>query len=323
MKILTGFCSPPKNQKVLLFNPSTSQEYNKAVVEWLQNEHDCEIYTTAAKTLDAVEGRELRSLDCAVDLFSACFRQNVENPKCVFTGKDTVPAQEGGVVGYYNVCPESMTFVLADRAFLNQGIYDEDYGDKLGKKINPKYGLLAGVIFQDIDLPPKGKLLEVGFSNTAILVGFGRRGWKVTGLDLACSKERKKQIKGVGGKFIYGDIGKDEIDGQYDIVWASHLIEHLDNPLAVIEKLCRAVSPGGYLFLSAPDAKLWFEGKKNQILGHMHPDQHIWLGCSDHVAQKCRDEGLTIIKEERYGDPLNGQFEYVTKNEWRILAQKK
>jgi len=323
MILFNDFCEPPRNQRVLFFNPSLAWEYNVSVTDWIRDELNCETFSTPATSLDNVKDLNKYNLDCAIDLSRACFRKPVDPPVCPFTGKQTVPVNISGPWGYYNMCQESKTLVLADRQFLDFGIYDDDYGDRISTKINPRYALLAGDIFRDCKLPANGSLLDIGFANTAIMVAFARKGWKVTGIDLACSPVRRKQIKAVGGKFIKSDISKNEIKGTYDIVWVSHVIEHLTNPAETIERICGAVAPGGYLFVSAPDSEPWFDkGDQTGISVHLHPEQHVWIGPSSHVANICRNNGFTILKDEKYGDPFPGAFEFVTINEWRLLAQK-
>lgn len=51
--------------------------------------------------------------------------------------------------------------------------------------------------------------------------------------------------------------------GSQDFALAFTVIEHLQNPLAMLEAVCRVVKPGGAIILSAPE--------KNRINDHMRP----------------------------------------------------
>jgi SAM-dependent methyltransferase len=50
------------------------------------------------------------------------------------------------------------------------------------------------------------------------------------------------------------------VDGVYDAVICTQVLEHVKNPLQVITELARVLKPGGQLFLSAPQS--WYQHQK-------------------------------------------------------------
>ncbi|MEM5814261.1 MAG: methyltransferase [Candidatus Aenigmatarchaeota archaeon] len=61
-----------------------------------------------------------------------------------------------------------------------------------------------------------------------------------------------------GIDIITGDIERSDINGTYDLIIAGELLEHLFDVDAFIEKVRKALNPGGYLLMSTPNAANWF-----------------------------------------------------------------
>jgi len=59
-------------------------------------------------------------------------------------------------------------------------------------------------------------------------------------------------------------------DGTYDFVSASHVIEHMRNPIGALENWCRVLKPAGLLYLVVPDKRATFDRSREQTtLEHM------------------------------------------------------
>lgn len=312
--IYNDLSAPPTGGRVIVSLSGRSPDYEEALCRELAK--TCHVFKTTTKAEDLPES-VFKDFDSVVDTATACFRGDVADTMCTFTGLPTKPIDAGGVCGYYNVCEESGVIVLADRQFLNKSVYDEGYGDKLGTALHPVYGLYAGHMIGE-HLPKTGSFLEIGFSNCAILAGLSRRGWKVTGLDMSCSSARLKQIKDMGGSFIKGDVATASL-GKHDVIWLSHVLEHVNAPIAVVDRLYAALNPGGLLFISCPDPSYWFRGNYEPVIAHMHPDQHIWLGPSKYVRERLESLGAEVLKDttDRFEDVPS-----LHRWEWRLLIRK-
>ncbi|SEH07087.1 methyltransferase domain-containing protein [Candidatus Venteria ishoeyi] len=81
-------------------------------------------------------------------------------------------------------------------------------------------------------------------------------------------------------------------DGQFDFVILNHVIEHVANPIKVIEELFRVIKPGGMVVISAPDKD--FTSDKNRLLTSF-----------EHLLQEYQDE-VTAVSDEHYLDFLKG-----------------
>jgi hypothetical protein len=91
-------------------------------------------------------------------------------------------------------------------------------------------------------------------------------------------------------------------DGRYDFVIASHVIEHMRNPIGSIATWCRVVKPGGLIYLVAPDKRTIFDRHRvrttleHLVLDYRQPsrerDHEHFLDYAVHVDGKAGNEGL-------------------------------
>jgi len=81
-------------------------------------------------------------------------------------------------------------------------------------------------------------------------------------------------------------------DAQFDFVILNHVIEHVANPIRVVEALFRIVKPGGKVVLSAPDKRFTFDR-----LRQITPFAHLKLEYRN---------GVTQVSDEHYHDFLLG-----------------
>lgn len=100
---------------------------------------------------------------------------------------------------------------------------------------------------------PKGLLLDVGCGNGDKLKLAGQLGWQARGIELDASAVRAAQAQGLqveqGGYELLA-----RYQGQADCVVCSHVLEHVHQPLYMLELLLASLKPRGVLLLSVPNA---------------------------------------------------------------------
>lgn len=103
-------------------------------------------------------------------------------------------------------------------------------------------------------------ILEVGCGNSTWLPYLGAcTGAAVTGIDYCedgCDLARRNLLAcGVAGRVVCGDIfALDPAEtGTFDLVYSLGLVEHFQNPEAVIDRLGRFVVPGGVMVTEVPN----------------------------------------------------------------------
>jgi SAM-dependent methyltransferase len=138
--------------------------------------------------------------------------------------------------------------------------------------------LVGGLIrFNTKNIPklPPGRMLEVGCSSGAFLHKMAGAGWDVEGVEF--SPQAASAARSLGYRVYTGSLesAPDPVD-TYDLVVGWMVLEHLHEPLAVLEKLRRWVRPGGWLVFSVPDVASWeFLLFRNSYYG-LHLPNHLY-----------------------------------------------
>jgi len=137
---------------------------------------------------------------------------------------------------------------------IDQTIYDEAYSSRYNiedeefVKLHHEY---ANHYLSKINAVGNN-FLEIGSANDHILDCAKKAGYEVTGLDINPVFQSKHP-------FIRVDIDNGmwwKADHKYDVIWASHLVEHLKDPLLFLRRCYTKLNEGGQLFIAMPDT--WY-----------------------------------------------------------------
>ncbi|MCI4362933.1 MAG: class I SAM-dependent methyltransferase [Thermoplasmata archaeon] len=146
-----------------------------------------------------------------------------------------------------------------------RGYYPVDYraysaGSSLSSKVLTRLiGLSQGREFgSTLGLPlldpvrEKTEFLDVGIGGGALAMKMRGRGWRVFGLDFTPSltaPAAKDEIR-----FVVGNAARTPFrDGSFDLILASHVLEHLHDPIAALREYDRLLRPGGRLVVGVPN----------------------------------------------------------------------
>jgi 2-polyprenyl-3-methyl-5-hydroxy-6-metoxy-1,4-benzoquinol methylase len=143
-------------------------------------------------------------------------------------------------------------------------------------------------------LPAGGALLEVGCAAGDILHRMRQQGYEVQGVDVsreACERARQR-----GLDVFCGTVDELETDDRFDLVFMSHVIEHVIDPVATIAKVSSLLKPGGVLYLETPnvgslDARLFRER-----WGLIHYPRHLYLFDRATVQRLLECGGLSDVR---------------------------
>ena len=98
-------------------------------------------------------------------------------------------------------------------------------------------------------------------------------------------------------------------DGEFDIVFGSHVMEHAKDPCHFIRQAFRVLKPGGTLRMNVPDAK-WLCGRymeKKKSLFELIRNLRSWHGSPEHKAHWHPFDKATILALFGHGfDPMLG-----------------
>ncbi|MEK8173426.1 class I SAM-dependent methyltransferase [Streptomyces sp. M19] len=101
-------------------------------------------------------------------------------------------------------------------------------------------------------------MLEVGPGHGLLLALAAERqrgsvvGWDVSATSLVATRRALEAMGARSVRLVHRDLLRAGVDGSFDAVVASELLEHLDRPHEALERLHALLRPGGHLFLNIP-----------------------------------------------------------------------
>ncbi|AGO11880.1 AaceriADR115Wp [[Ashbya] aceris (nom. inval.)] len=110
-------------------------------------------------------------------------------------------------------------------------------------------------------------VLDVGCGGGILSESLGRQPYveKVYGIDLtpdciAAARAHRDKDPALQGKIQYDLLPLEEVEGQFDVVTMFEMLEHVENPSAVLDHAWRRLKPEGILFVSTINRNLvsWF-----------------------------------------------------------------
>jgi 2-polyprenyl-3-methyl-5-hydroxy-6-metoxy-1,4-benzoquinol methylase len=103
---------------------------------------------------------------------------------------------------------------------------------------------------------PGRRALDLGCSSGSLLLQLRDQGWDAQGVEIAASPARA--AKELGFTVHVGTLESSNFeDGQFDVVFAMMVIEHVPDPVATLREIRRILIPGGLLVMSVPNFGCW------------------------------------------------------------------
>ncbi|MCL2472683.1 MAG: class I SAM-dependent methyltransferase [Treponema sp.] len=146
----------------------------------------------------------------------------------------------------------------------------------------------------------KPKILDIGCAIGSLLVRLRDRGWETMGVEISdpqaeyCKTKRNLDVRSLPleeNNFPYG---------AFNVVLASHLIEHLNEPAAFIREVHRILVPGGLFFVTTPNiaslqARLFGSRWRSAIF------DHLYLFSVKSLTRMLMENGFTVEKITTWG----------------------
>lgn len=145
-----------------------------------------------------------------------------------------------------------------------------------------------------------GSVLDFGCAFGSTLGWFRKLGWQTRGYEL--TDGFVNYGRNVMGLDIVQEKRPTKADhGKHDVVICYHVLEHVPNPLELLEDLTKCLKPGGVIELSVP---VWF-GVLDEPSGNMTVDfenlfhiDHIQVFSHNSIRALIDEAGLKVIKED-------------------------
>lgn len=147
-----------------------------------------------------------------------------------------------------------------------------------------------------------GRLLEIGCGLGHVLMRLEDR-FETYGIDVseyAVEQARANAPRSTLRVATAEEIGS--LPGPFDVIAAFHVVEHLQDPLAVLRECARLTTPGGLLVIATPNPEAPFAKRKGERWYARRDPTHISLKPPSEWLALVRDAGFRMSKA--FGDGL-------------------
>ena len=139
-------------------------------------------------------------------------------------------------------------------------------------------------------------LLDVGCGDGQFLSEMLKLGWKGSGIDFdAAAVENGRKKYGLDlavGEFMSAEYP----ERGFDAVTMSHVIEHVPDPIACLEKCRRLLPPGGRLVVTTPNTGSLGHQRFKDCWRGLEPPRHLHIFTPGLLAECARRAGLRVVR---------------------------
>jgi SAM-dependent methyltransferase len=144
-------------------------------------------------------------------------------------------------------------------------------------------------------IPGSNALLDVGVGGE-LARQMVARGWRVWGLDFTPALAESGSLCGI--EFVVGDAVRTPFrDASFDLVIASHVLEHLYDPLSALKEYARLLRPGGRPSVGVPN----FDSFPSRFFGrvtyaYLDVPRHLIFFNVGGLTEAVTRSGLTVAR---------------------------
>jgi 2-polyprenyl-3-methyl-5-hydroxy-6-metoxy-1,4-benzoquinol methylase len=137
-----------------------------------------------------------------------------------------------------------------------------------------------------------GALLEVGVGTGSFLTHAASRGFSSLGCDLSAAICRR--VEGETGKAVHcGPLTSLPAGTLFDVIAMHHLLEHVSDPVALLQDARARLKPGGALQLAVPNADAW----EARLRGwNSYEPYHLLYFTADTLRLTAERAGFTVLE---------------------------
>jgi SAM-dependent methyltransferase len=117
-------------------------------------------------------------------------------------------------------------------------------------------------------------ILDIGCATGALLAYLGKNGWRVTGVEISPCANYAREERNLDVRSL--PLEENHFpDSGFDVVLASHLVEHLNDPLSFFKDVYRILKNDGLVFITTPNisgfqARLFGSNWRSAIFDHLY-----------------------------------------------------
>lgn len=170
-----------------------------------------------------------------------------------------------------------------------------------------------------IALTAPGRVLEVGCGHGELLDRLRAAGWETWAIEedaRAAARVARRGHRVIAGEFRAGVIR----DVAFDMVWMSHVLEHVDDPLATCRTVRSLLKPDGHFLIRVPNIR----GLLPKIFAlqdwyNLDVPRHLWHFSPSTLSQLLHTAGFVVVREKRYSTWVD--YAATIRNMWHRLMR--
>jgi SAM-dependent methyltransferase len=173
--------------------------------------------------------------------------------------------------------------------------------------------------------PQRGRLLEFGASYGHSLALARERGWEVVGVELSPTASHYARTQ-FGLSVFNCDLSEAPLsEGSFDAIVGWHVLEHVRNPKAQLQRLAALLKPGGVLGLRVPNIASFGARAAGQWWPWMCPPAHLWFFSATTLPRLLASCGFDVLETRTLRGDGNNLYQYALMaagdrlNELRLL----
>ncbi len=157
-------------------------------------------------------------------------------------------------------------------------------------------------------LPDNARILDVGCGDgfhLDLLQKFGKSSWQLEGIDMSDRAVEMGKLRGL--KIHQGTVQSMAIpEGTYDLAFMIATIEHVDQPLEVLQAVGKMLKPGGTVVMVTDNTDTldfkWFQGRH---WGGYHFPRHWNLFSPLTIRRLAQEAQLEVVELKTIVSPVN------------------
>jgi 2-polyprenyl-3-methyl-5-hydroxy-6-metoxy-1,4-benzoquinol methylase len=163
-----------------------------------------------------------------------------------------------------------------------------------------KEGLTPLMILLESYLQQPGRrLLDIGCNRGLLMEAARRRGWSVTGVEIA--SEAANRARADYKLTVYSSLDELDPSAQFDLITAWHVLEHTLDPVGLLRRAAALLAPGGILALQVPSFDYLTEYDQRNQIGGLICTVHNFYFTQANLPAVLERTGLPTV--ELFNDP--------------------
>ncbi|HIB84432.1 MAG TPA: class I SAM-dependent methyltransferase [Chromatiaceae bacterium] len=151
------------------------------------------------------------------------------------------------------------------------------------------------------------RLLDMGCGNGAFLLRAHSAGWDVVGADFDLKAVEAARSQGLDVR-LGGVESLDPSVEQFDVITLAHVIEHVHQPVEILQACYDLLKPGGFMWIETPN----IAAEGHRLFGArwrgLEPPRHLVLFTLESMCNALITVGFADVKLPPYRPLCDGMF---------------